>query len=70
MTAGVETDAQRGQVVQQGGDAGPQNSGQASCQEEGVQLQVIQKLNELDPSVRVFRTRQKIYLKKVKDDNK
>ena len=40
------------------------------CQEEGVQLQAIQKLNELDPSIRVFRTRQKIYLKKVKDDNK
>ena len=37
-------------------------------QEEGVQLEAIQKLNELDPSIRVFRTRQKIYLRKVKDD--
>ena len=37
-------------------------------QEEGVQMDAIQKLNELDPSIRVFRTRQKIYLRKVKDD--
>ena len=39
-------------------------------QEEGVQIQAIQKLNGLDPSIRVFRTRQKLYLKKVKDENK
>ncbi len=39
-------------------------------QEECVQIQIIQKLNELDPSIRVFRTRQKLYLKKVKDENK
>lgn len=37
-------------------------------QEEGVQLEAIQKINELDPTIRVFRTRQKIYLRKVKDD--
>ncbi|MBO4454627.1 MAG: glucosaminidase domain-containing protein [Paludibacteraceae bacterium] len=37
-------------------------------QEEGVQVEAIQKLNELDPTIRVFRTRQKIYLRKVKDD--
>ena len=41
----------------------------ALCQEEGVSLEAIQKYNELDPSIRTFRTRQKIYLKKVKDDN-
>lgn len=37
-------------------------------QEEGVQMEAIRKLNELDPTIRVFRTRQKIYLRKVKDD--
>ena len=37
------------------------------CQDEGVQLEAIRKLNELDPSVRVFRTRQKIYLQKIKE---
>ena len=37
------------------------------CQREGVQLQSVQKLNALDPSVRVFRTRQQIYLRKVKE---
>ena len=36
-------------------------------QDEGVQVEAIQKLNELDPSVRVFRTRQKIYLQKIKE---
>ena len=35
-------------------------------QDEGMTVKSIQKLNGLDPSVRVFRTRQKIYLKKVK----
>lgn len=39
-------------------------------QEEGVLISYIQKYNGLDPSIRVFRTRQKIYLKKVKDENK
>ena len=39
------------------------------CQEEGVSLEAIQKLNQIDPSIRVFRTRQKIYLRKVKEDN-
>ena len=38
------------------------------CQTEGVQVEAIRKLNELDPTIRVFRTRQKIYLRKVKDD--
>ena len=37
-------------------------------QSAGVQVQAIQKLNGLDPRIRVFRTRQKIYLKKVKED--
>jgi len=37
-------------------------------QEECVTIEAIQKLNELDPTIRTFRTRQKIYLKKVKDD--
>jgi len=37
-------------------------------QEECVQIQAILKYNGLDPSVRVFRTRQKLYLKKVKED--
>ena len=35
-------------------------------QEEGVSLEAIQKINELDPSIRVFRTKQKIWLRKVK----
>jgi hypothetical protein len=38
-------------------------------QEEGVHIEAIQKYNELDPAVRTFRTRQKIYLKKTKDEN-
>jgi len=38
-------------------------------QEEGVQLEVIRELNGLDPSIRTLRTRQKMYLKKVKDEN-
>ena len=37
-------------------------------QEEGVLIEAIQKLNGLDPTIRTFRTRQKLYLKKVKDD--
>ena len=39
-------------------------------QEEGVSLEAIQKINELDPSIRVFRTKQKIWLRKVKDGNR
>lgn len=35
-------------------------------QEEGVTIESIQKYNELDPQIRMFRTRQKIYLRKVK----
>ena len=37
------------------------------CQSEGVQMDYIQKLNGLDPSIRVFRTKQRIYLQKVKE---
>ena len=38
-------------------------------QDEGVTIASIRKWNELlDPSIRVFRTRQKIYLRKVKED--
>ena len=37
-------------------------------QENGVQMEAIQKLNGLDVNIRTFRTRQKIYLKKVKED--
>lgn len=39
----------------------------ALSQEEGVSIAAIQRYNELDPSIRTFRTRQKIYLKKVKE---
>ena len=39
------------------------------CQDEGVMMEQVQKLNGLDPSIRVFRTRQKIYLRKVKEEN-
>jgi len=39
-------------------------------QDEGVQMKAIQKLNELDPSVREFTIRQKLYLKKVKEEKK
>jgi len=35
-------------------------------QEQGVSLEAIQKINEFDPSIRVFRTKQKIWLRKVK----
>lgn len=38
------------------------------CQEEGVHMEAVQKLNNMDPTIRVFRTREKLYLKKVKDD--
>jgi hypothetical protein len=37
-------------------------------QDEGITIEAIQKYNELDPQIRVFRTRQKIYLRKVKED--
>ena len=36
-------------------------------QGEGVTVESIQKINGLNPSVRVFQTRQKIYLRKVKE---
>ena len=37
-------------------------------QEEGVQEDAIRRYNGLDNSVRKFTIRQKIYLRKVKDD--
>lgn len=37
-------------------------------QDEGVTIEAIQKLNGLDINIRTFRTKQKIYLKKVKED--
>jgi len=40
----------------------------ALCQEEGIKMEAVQKLNGLAPDIRLFHTRQKIYLKKVKDD--
>ena len=36
------------------------------AQDEGVMLEALQQLNEIDPSVRVFKTKQKLYLRKVK----
>ena len=36
----------------------------AICQREGIQMAVVQKLNGFEPDIRVFRTRQKIYLNK------
>jgi len=39
-------------------------------QEQGVSLEALQKLNGIDPSIRVFRTKQKIWLRKVKDEHK
>ena len=38
------------------------------CQEEGIHIEAVQKINNMEPSIRVFRTREKIFLKKVKDD--
>lgn len=37
-------------------------------QDEAITIEAIQKLNELDPKIRVFTIRQKIYLRKVKED--
>lgn len=39
------------------------------CQREGVQMQMVQKLNGFDPSVRVFHIRQQIYLARVKEEH-
>ena len=36
-------------------------------QDEGITIDAIQKLNELDPKIRVFTIRQKIFLRKVKE---
>ncbi|MBR6492325.1 MAG: glucosaminidase domain-containing protein [Paludibacteraceae bacterium] len=36
-------------------------------QEEGITIEAIQQLNELDPKIRIFSIRQKIYLRKVKE---
>jgi len=38
-------------------------------QDEGITIEAIQKLNGLDPQIRVFSFRQKIYLRKVKEEN-
>ena len=37
-------------------------------QEEGITIEAIQKLNGLDPQIRVFTFRQKIFLRKVKEE--
>jgi len=37
-------------------------------QDEGITIEAIQRLNELDPKIRVFSFRQKIFLRKVKDE--
>ena len=37
------------------------------CQREGIQMAQVQKLNGFVPELRVFRTRQQIYLNKVKE---
>ena len=37
-------------------------------QEEAITIEAIQKLNGLDPTIRTFRTRQRIYLQKTKED--
>lgn len=39
------------------------------CQREGIKMETVQKLNGLDPAIRVFHTRHKIYLRKVKEEN-
>ena len=39
------------------------------CQREGIQMAQVQKLNGFVPELRVFRTRQQIYLNKVKEEN-
>lgn len=38
-------------------------------QEVGVKIEAIQKWNELDPMIRTFRTRQRIYLHKTKEED-
>ena len=38
-------------------------------QEVGVKIEAIQKWNELDPQIRTFRTRQRIYLRKTKEED-
>ena len=38
------------------------------CQREGIQMAQVQKLNGFAPELRVFRTRQQIYLNKVKEE--
>lgn len=37
-------------------------------QEEAIHIEAIQKINDLHPTIRTFRTRQKLYLKNVKDE--
>ena len=38
-------------------------------QEVGVKIEAIQKWNELDPQIRTFRTKQRIYLRKTKEED-
>ena len=38
-------------------------------QEVGVKIEAIQKWNELDPQIRTFRTKQRIYLRKIKEED-
>ena len=38
-------------------------------QEVGVKIEAIHKWNELDPQIRTFRTRQRIYLRKTKEED-
>ena len=38
-------------------------------QEVGVKIEAIQKWNELNPQIRTFRTRQRIYLRKTKEED-
>ena len=38
-------------------------------QEVGVKIEAIQKWNKLDPQIRTFRTRQRIYLRKTKEED-
>ena len=38
------------------------------CQREGIQIAQVRKLNGFAPELRVFRTRQQIYLNKIKEE--
>ena len=38
------------------------------CQRVGIQIAQVRKLNGFAPELRVFRTRQQIYLNKIKEE--